>query len=145
MFVEEADRFKGNNNFEYDLIDVVRQAVAEKGRLIYKVVRAAYEARDPKLLKQASDRFLELLLAQDRLLATRPEFKVGSWIEQARSLGHTGAEKRLAGMERARADYHLGQPPCRKRRRAARLCPPGMERPAERLFIICAGKPGSTA
>ena len=93
MFVKEADRFKGNNNFEYDLIDVVRQAVAEKGRLIYKVVRAAYEARDPKLLKQASDRFLELLLAQDRLLATRPEFKAGSWIEQARSLGHTGAEK----------------------------------------------------
>lgn len=26
---------RGNNNFEYDLVDVLRQAVAEKGRLVY--------------------------------------------------------------------------------------------------------------
>lgn len=93
LFMEEADRFKGNNNFEYDLVDITRQAIAEKGRLIYKVIQAAYEAGDQTLLRQASDRFLELLLAQDRLLATRPEFKVGRWIEQARRLGHTPAEQ----------------------------------------------------
>lgn len=93
LFLEEADGFKGNNNFEYDLIDITRQAVAEKGRLVYKVIRAAYEAQDKPLLRLASDRFLELLLQQDRLLATRPEFKVGRWIAQARSLGHTPQEK----------------------------------------------------
>ena len=32
MMLSAADRFKGNNNFEYDLTDIVRQAVAEKGR-----------------------------------------------------------------------------------------------------------------
>ena len=31
IMLSAADRFKGNNNFEYDLIDIVRQAVAEKG------------------------------------------------------------------------------------------------------------------
>lgn len=93
LLLEEAEEFKGNNNFEYDLIDITRQAVAEKGRLIYKVIQAAYEAEDKPLLRQASDRFLKLLLLQDRLLATRPEFKVGSWIGQARRLGGTPAEK----------------------------------------------------
>ena len=32
LMVSVADRFKGNNNFEYDLVDIVRQALAEKGR-----------------------------------------------------------------------------------------------------------------
>lgn len=93
LFLEEADGFKGNDNFEYDLIDITRQAVAEKGRLVYKVIRAAYEAQDKPLLRLASDRFLELLLLQDRLLATRPEFKAGRWIAQARSIGRTPQEK----------------------------------------------------
>ena len=38
MMVEAAENFRGNNNFAYDLVDIVRQAVAEKGRLIYPVV-----------------------------------------------------------------------------------------------------------
>ena len=71
----------------------MRQAVGEKGRLVYKVIQAAWQASDKALLKSASDRFLELLLLQDRLLATRPEFRVGTWIARARSLGHTPAEK----------------------------------------------------
>ena len=93
LLLEEADAYAGNNHFEYDLVDIVRQAVAEKGRLVYKVIQAAWQASDKALLKSASDRFLELLLLQDRLLATRPEFRVGTWIARARSLGHTPAEK----------------------------------------------------
>lgn len=93
MMVAAADSFRGNNNFEYDLVDIVRQAVAEKGRLVYPVVVSAFKAGDRALFEQAADRFLELILLQDRLLATRPEFKVGRWIKAARDLGHTPAEK----------------------------------------------------
>lgn len=93
MMVAAADSFRGNNNFEYDLVDIVRQAVAEKGRLVYPVVVSAFKAGDRALFEQAADRFLELILLQDRLLATRPEFKVGRWIKAARDLGHTPVEK----------------------------------------------------
>ena len=34
-----------------------------------------------------------MLLLQDHLLATRPEFKVGSWIDKARNAGTTPDEK----------------------------------------------------
>lgn len=93
LMVAAADSFRGNNNFEYDLVDIVRQAVAEKGRLVYPVVVSAFKAGDRALFEQAADRFLELILLQDRLLASRPEFKVGRWIKAARDLGHTPAEK----------------------------------------------------
>jgi alpha-N-acetylglucosaminidase len=93
MMVDAAERFRGNNNFEYDLVDIVRQAVAEKGRLMYRVLVDAYKAGDRELFKLSSDRFLRLILMQDRLLATRPEFKVGRWLESARNLGNTEEEK----------------------------------------------------
>ena len=93
MMMEAAERFRGNNNFEYDLVDIVRQAVAEKGRLMYRVLVDAYKAGDRELFKLSSDRFLRLILMQDRLLATRPEFKVGRWLESARNLGSTEEEK----------------------------------------------------
>ena len=93
ILLEHAEEFRGNNNFEYDLVDIVRQAVAEKGRLVYPVVVSAFKAGDKELFAAASRRFLDLILLQDKLLATRPEFKVGHWIDRARALGHTPEEK----------------------------------------------------
>ena len=95
MLVSVSDQFKGNNNFEYDLVDIVRQAIAEKGRRIEKVVEAAYISGDKSLYRASTERFLALLLLQDELLGTRPEFRVGNWIRQARSIGNTPEEKDL--------------------------------------------------
>lgn len=95
LMLEHAELFRGNDNFEYDLVDIVRQAVAEKGRLVYPVVVSAFKSGDRELFKAASSRFLDLILYQDRLLATRPEFKIGRWIEMARALGQSEAEKDL--------------------------------------------------
>ena len=95
ILLSAADSFKGNNNFEYDLTDIVRQAVAEKGRLVYPIMTNAYKADEKELFDRASTRFLELILLQDKLLATRSEFKVGNWIEKARNLGDTTEEKDL--------------------------------------------------
>lgn len=95
LMLDAADRLKGCNNYEYDLVDIVRQAVAEKGRMVYPVMVAARKAGEKELFASASARFLELILLQDKLLGTRPEFKVGRWIGQARSLGSTSGEKDL--------------------------------------------------
>lgn len=95
MMLSVADLFVGNNNFEYDLIDIVRQAIAEKGRLVEKVIEAAFIAKDKQLYKVSSDRFLELLLLQDDLLGLRKEFMLGNWLEQAKQKGLTEQEKNL--------------------------------------------------
>lgn len=94
-FVEAAPELRGNNNFEYDLVDIVRQATAEKGRLVYRQIIRAIDNGDKTAFTQASEKFMTLLHAQDKLLATRPEFKVGTWINNARRLGHTPEETDL--------------------------------------------------
>ena len=77
------------------MVDVLRQALAEKGRLILKVVSAAYKAEDKELFKQAANRFLNLILLQNELLGTRKEFRVGNWTAMARNIGNTQVEKDL--------------------------------------------------
>ena len=95
LMVSVADMYKGNNNFEFDLIDILRQAIAEKGRMVQKIVAAAYKSDDKTIFEVASNRFLDLILLQDELLATRLEFRVGKWINEARALGSTPEEKAL--------------------------------------------------
>lgn len=95
LMLEVADKYKGNNNFEYDLIDIVRQSLSDRGRIVYNQTVADFKSFDKKSFAAHSQEFLNILLAQDQLLATRSEFRVGRWIEQARSLGTTPEEKNL--------------------------------------------------
>ncbi len=95
LMLEVADKYRGNNNFEYDLVDIVRQALADRGRIVYNQAIADFKSFDKRSYARHSKEFLNLLLAQDKLLATRSEFRVGKWINQARSLGNTPEEKDL--------------------------------------------------
>lgn len=90
-----ADEFRGNNNFEYDLIDVVRQTLSNRGNVLQKEITAAYRAGKKAEFKKLSKEFLDLILAQDKLLSTRPEFMLGPWLEQAKKIGAGDAEKKL--------------------------------------------------
>lgn len=95
LMLEVADKYKGNNNFEYDLVDIVRQSLSDRGRIVYNQTIADFKSFDKKSFAAHSQEFLNILLAQDRLLGTRSEFRVGHWIEQARNLGTTPEEKDL--------------------------------------------------
>jgi alpha-N-acetylglucosaminidase len=90
-----AEKYRGNNNFEYDLVDVVRQTVANRAYYLQLDIAAAFRAGDKAKLETLGNKFLDLMLAQDRLLDTRPEFMLGTWTGQARKIGATTAEKDL--------------------------------------------------
>ena len=95
LFTSVADQYKGNNNFEYDLVDIVRQSLSDKGRIVYNRTIADFKSFDKRSFARDSRKFLDILLLQDKLLGTRSEFRVGRWIEQARNLGTTPEEKDL--------------------------------------------------
>lgn len=95
LMLSVADKYRGNNNFEYDLVDIVRQSISDHGRILYNRVIADFKSFDRIAFSADSTKFLNALLAQDRLLATRQEFRVGNWIEKARSLGNNKDEKDL--------------------------------------------------
>lgn len=95
LMLSVADKYKGNNNFEYDLVDVVRQAIADKARITHLQTTAAFRVKDKPAYQRSSTKFLRLLDLQDELLSTRPEFMVGTWLNAARNIGSTSAEKDL--------------------------------------------------
>ncbi len=92
LMVTVADKYRGNNNFEYDLVDILRQALADEGRMVYKRTIEDFQRKDKEAFAQDSKEFLSLLLRQDTLLATRSEFRLGRWTEQARRKGMTTEE-----------------------------------------------------
>lgn len=90
-----AEKYRGNNNFEYDLVDITRQALADQGRRQYLSTIADYNSFSRSEFEKSASRFLEMLLLQDKLLGTRPEFRLGSWTEAARDAGTNDSEKDL--------------------------------------------------
>ena len=90
-----AKNYRGNNNFEYDLVDITRQAMADQARIQYHRVIADYNSFSKERFKKDSQLFLDMLDMQDKLLGTRPEFRLGHWTEAAISCGNTPEEKNL--------------------------------------------------
>lgn len=86
-----SEKYKDNNNYRYDLVDLMRQALADYAKLTLDSIGTTSGTARQAL----ANRFLEMLLDQDRLLGTRTEFRLGRWIEMARSLGTTEEEKTL--------------------------------------------------
>lgn len=87
-----AEELKENENYQYDLVDIMRQALADYGKQTLDQLSLATTDNERK---QIQNRFLDMILAQDTLLGTRQEFRLGTWTELARQLGTTDAEKAL--------------------------------------------------
>ena len=90
-----AEKYRGNNNFEYDLVDITRQALADQARQQYQHTIADYKGFARKAFDQDAARFLDMLLMQDKLLGTRSEFRLGHWTQDAVNAGVTPEEKKL--------------------------------------------------
>lgn len=93
LMLSAAGHFGDSSHFEYDLADIVRQAVAETGRIQLRRVAAAFRSGDADAYRAEYKCFLELIMMQDRLLGTRSEFMVGHYLESARSLGRSDEDK----------------------------------------------------
>lgn len=93
LMVEASHEVKANANFRYDLVDVTRQAIAEQARYVYDEIVAAYKAKDRKMFDYTTKRFLDILLQQDRLLSSMPDFMVGRWLRSARNMGLNDQER----------------------------------------------------
>lgn len=93
QMLQAADDFADNSNFIYDLIDVTRQAVADKGRQVANQLSKASESGDKEAYGKAASKFMRLIALQDSLLATHSCFRLGRWLEDARACGATLKEK----------------------------------------------------
>ncbi|WP_413669050.1 alpha-N-acetylglucosaminidase [Mucilaginibacter sp. Mucisp86] len=86
---------KQSSGFNYDLVDVTRQVLANYGRPLQLKWIKAYHDKDDKAFGRYTTEYLSLIADMDKLLATRKDFMLGPWIADARNWGTTSGEKAL--------------------------------------------------
>lgn len=93
--IAAADELGGSNGFQYDLVDITRQAMANYGTALQREFSHAYFAADIESFKKITGRFLDLISDMDRLLGSREEFLFGSWLKSAGKWATNPVEKEL--------------------------------------------------
>ncbi|MFI3295131.1 MAG: alpha-N-acetylglucosaminidase [Rikenellaceae bacterium] len=92
LMIRESEVYRGSNNFEYDLVDVARQTLANRGSLLLGEIRSAFDLNDTLKFDELTTQFLDLILMQDQLLNSREEFMVGPWVASAMLNGRSQSE-----------------------------------------------------
>ncbi len=95
LFIQSADELKQSDGFQYDLVDITRQVLANYANTLQPKISAAYQQKDAAAFKKYSSGFLQLMDDMDELLNTRQDFLLGKWIADARSNGVTPQESDL--------------------------------------------------
>lgn len=93
LLLADANKLGKSKLYRFDIVDVQRQIMTNLAQRINKAATAAYKAGDLKTFRLHRDRFLELLLDTDKMLASRTEWNFDKWVNDARSWGTTSKEK----------------------------------------------------
>ncbi|MDO3627307.1 alpha-N-acetylglucosaminidase [Mucilaginibacter sp. BT774] len=95
LLIRAADSLKQSDGYQYDLVDVTRQVLANYAGPLQQKTASAYKDKDKEKFKNYSAEFLQLMDDMDDLLNTRKDFLLGKWINEARANGITEKEKNL--------------------------------------------------
>lgn len=95
LFVKSSSVYGKSDGFQYDIVDLTRQVLANYARPLQVKWVKAYENKDLATFKKYSNQYIELIDDMDKLLATRKDFLLGKWIADARQCGSTNTEKAL--------------------------------------------------
>lgn len=80
---------------ERDLVDVACEVLVRLGYRLQREVAGAFLEGEVQQLRTSGSALLELLADMEMLLATRPEYRLGRWLEAARSWAHSDEDARL--------------------------------------------------
>jgi alpha-N-acetylglucosaminidase len=86
---------KSSDGFQYDLVDVTRQVLANYASPLQQKFVKAYKEKDAAAFTTYTKQFINLIEDVDKLLATRKDFLLGPWISSARKWGSNEKEKAL--------------------------------------------------
>ena len=85
--------FADTETYRIDLIDLLRQTLANRADDVYADLTAAAERKDRKAFECAAAKFLSLHDLENELLAQDPEFRIDTYQRRAIASGRTPEEK----------------------------------------------------
>ncbi|MDR3142511.1 MAG: alpha-N-acetylglucosaminidase [Tannerellaceae bacterium] len=90
-----SKELKNNNSFQYDLLDLTRQMLANYSNELQEDYRQAFNKKDIESHRSVRKAFLELIDDMDIVMSARTEFMFGPWVEAARAWGTNDEERDL--------------------------------------------------
>jgi alpha-N-acetylglucosaminidase len=87
-----APELRRSETYEYDLVDIARQTLANESRLLLPLIKATVDAKERSQFRTLTQRWLHLMDLQDQLLATNRFFLVGTWLKFVRPWASTPEE-----------------------------------------------------
>ena len=94
LLYQSRKRFNHSDTYEYDLTDVTRQVLSDYAKYLHERMVLAFQKKDKERFMEYSGKFLNIIKDEDRLLSTRKEFMLGTWLAEAEKAGGTPEEKR---------------------------------------------------
>ena len=85
---------RATETYQYDVVDVGRQALANWSRKTLPEIKAAYGRRDEERFKTLAAEWISMTDLQDELLSTNRWFLVGPWLQAASPWASTEQERR---------------------------------------------------
>ena len=90
--LQVAPVLRGSSAYRHDVVDVARQTLANRARVLLPQIKAAYDAKDAARLHAMDSAWLDDMALLDRLLASDPDFLLGNWLAPARAAARDAAE-----------------------------------------------------
>ncbi|WP_225563044.1 alpha-N-acetylglucosaminidase [Rhodanobacter sp. DHG33] len=90
--LQVAPALRGTSAYRHDVVDVARQTLANRARLLMPQIKAAYDAKDTARLHALDTAWLDDMALLDRLLASDPDFLLGNWLAPAQAAATDDAE-----------------------------------------------------
>lgn len=95
LFIQEADRLGQSEGFDYDLVDITRQVLANYAQVLHGEITKAYAENNKSDFQKYSNQFITLIDDQNKLLNSLDHFMLGRWLKEAKSRGTNKKEKEL--------------------------------------------------
>ena len=84
---------RSTETYQYDLVDIARQTLANESRLLLPQIKMAYDNKDRPRFESLTQRWLKLMDLQDQLLSTNRFFLVGAWLAHVQPWASTADER----------------------------------------------------
>jgi hypothetical protein len=91
--LQVAPALRNSSAYRFDLMDVTRQVLSNRSRLLLPQIKAAYDAGDRKRFEELTSVWLRWMTLMDHVVATDGQHLLGRWLAAARASGSTAAEK----------------------------------------------------
>ena len=93
VMLEHYDQLKGNPGYRKDLMEATRQALSNLSWFFANRIQTSYNEKNLTALSRFGEEMLETIDLQEAVVGTDADMMVGKWLEKAKSLGKTPAEK----------------------------------------------------